>query len=157
MSTRSNITVVINEIKELIKGTGDKYLKLIRDPKIKCQLHFHKGNGITRIITVSEILLQEDGSINIHDGRRTYNDTELVKDDAVLLLNAVKQVLEIKTPTEFCEVINRCQDFPDALHDVITRNGWEDWSNDTDSNLILIDNDRNQTVRLDNDNIAFVD
>ncbi len=81
----------------------------------------------------------------------------MLKDDLLKLHEAFELVTRKYTPQEFCDLLNRCEGFPIALHEIIERNGWEDWTDDSDSDLILIDNDRNQTVRLENDGRAYVD
>lgn len=147
-----------DDIRSYMQQTPCEYLNLLRDDNISCKLRVYDGNRYPRTRTVDGITLQKDGTLLLHtaEGEKC-TDSKVLKDDLLKLHEAFELVTRKYTPQGFCDLLNRCEGFPIALHEIIERNGWEDWTDDSDSDLILIDNDRNQTVRLENDGRAYVD
>lgn len=124
------------DIRAYMQQTRCQYLNLVRDDNISCKLRVYDGNRYPTPTIIDGITLREDGTLLLHAiTGENHPDSQVLKEDLLKLHEAFEQVTRRYTPKEFCDLVNRCEDFPVALHDIIDRQGWTDYAAEDDARI----------------------
>jgi len=124
------------DIRSYMQQTPCEYLNLLRDDNISCKLRVYDGKRYPTPTIIDGITLREDGTLLLHAVTgENHPDSQVLKEDLLKLHEAFEQVTRPYTPQVFCDLVNRCEDFPVALHDIIDRQGWTDYAAEDDAHL----------------------
>ncbi len=156
---KSVLKDAVNDILETLQALGENHVKLVCDedaPKENCRVRVYGGSHYPKRITVMELRATADGTLELIDTDNIRHPVRLLHPDDVLELHRkFRETVDTKTLRDFAQLLNRCKNFPVALHDIITRNGWEDLADD-DTNDICRNPETGETVTFNNNGKAVI-
>ncbi len=129
---------ILADVSSLLRG--EETVNLIHDedaPKVNCTVRLYEGGPNPARLTVTAVRPGADGLPELYceDGG-WHSSARLYGPDIIKLHKAVEQVCGKTTPAAFRRLLDRCENFPVALHDIMDRNGWEDLTAEEDSNAV---------------------
>lgn len=126
---------VLSDIRDYVSVHGQLTLPVDEDaPAVNTVLRFYDGGRYPVKETVQE-LHSRDGKLVFRTagGAKCYGEHQLYSQDIPVLNKGFETVVGCNTPAKFARLINRCENFPFALHVIMDVNGWYDLTDEEDT------------------------
>lgn len=106
-------------------------------PPVNTCLRFYDGNKYPVKVVVESMSINEDGVLEFCAGNgRRYTVDKMHSGDIATLNKGVETVQKCKTPARFAALVNKMENFPIALHEIMDSNGWYDLTDEENTGNI---------------------